>query len=434
MPRILDATVVILLSLGAVACKRTCFTAERLGPQTPQAAAVLSPRYSVVPQGSEPTPRPAAHVREALNEIDSADRAKRDVAAQVLIEAGPAITPHLAMMLHSVSDVRAASIARVICAYGEQGVSAQAALAGRMRTCETCAHAFAEALVSTGPGAVPHLASVLAGGSPHARRWAANALGDFGELAASATPLLLAAVRDSTDEELQGEALMALRDMGVGAAGAFPDLLAMWRDPERRFNLEQQIDFAEVLAVLAPYSRAKGSVHVLSSILHDDELSWLVRAAAADGLGRLGDAALEAVPDMRLVLRQAPLADEGHETDEDLLLVDVAIALLRLGTDDPSALAILRDEERFGLSVEESYAAGRACALGGPAARSLAIDLLGRVLDAQESPLRASAARALGMLAAIDQTRVVETLRRAAADHDPAVAETVAAALSAAEG
>ncbi len=229
--------------------------------------------------------------------------------------------------------------------------------------------AAAAALSAIGPSAVPALVAALEQQDPMVRRSASDALGGIGPRATDAIPGLLNLLGDR-DYEVGRRAATALGHIGPVAV---PALLQAAAKGDSRVTAMAETVFAYLDA---PPNVVFDLVRTLGNITEDPG----VRVFAANALGRMGEKARNAVPDL-----VRALGDERREVRSA-----ASLALGRIGR--PAVPAIL--EAIKGNSA--SSRAGAASALGsmGTDAEDV-ISALIRALKDQDAIVRVEAISAL---------------------------------------
>jgi HEAT repeat protein len=238
-------------------------------------------------------------------------------------------------------------------------------------------------LAAIGPSTVPTLVRHLNDSHEHVRGIAAAALGHLN--AQHTLPTLSGMVRDPSDHVRQslaeGLGMMAEAETRVERA-------AKAREPRRR-----RLWFRRAESRTPSIDHAAVMVAALRELLVDENAA--VRCQAANGLGRAGDAAEAAVPD--LVLRLGD-ADETVECE-------AAEALGRIGGATKSADAARRAlvDALADPSAAVRVAAARGLGAMGPAARP-AVEQLMPLLQDRDEAVRDAAAAAISAAGPLDET------------------------------
>lgn len=151
-----------------------------------------------------------------------------------------------------------------------------------------------EALVQTGPTAVPELCTALNDGDAQTRYLVASTLTEFGPEARAAVPALIDATHDPVPE-IRSLSIQALSRASDDVDVVLPALTGAMYDKVITVRLDA------ITAIGGYGERAKLAVPALQNALHDSEM-W-VRTAAAYALGRIGPASQEAAPVLQMLLK-----------------------------------------------------------------------------------------------------------------------------------
>jgi hypothetical protein len=172
------------------------------------------------------------------------------------------------------------------------------------------------------------------------RRFVLEALTEVGPPASAAVPTLVRAVREDPTTTLRQQAARALGAIGMVTSEVVDVLVAAAEGEVNAANREEAI---RALATLRPAAGTETSVLVsaLARSLSEDRI-YSVRAAAADALGAVGPAALEAgaAPALLIALEDGMPAVRNAAAD----------ALAALG---PGARSLLPELERIALEHEK---------------------------------------------------------------------------------
>ncbi len=244
--------------------------------------------------------------------------------------------------------------------------------------------------------AVPDLRAALQDSDKDVRRSAANALRLIGSDAKAAVPDLRAALQDS-DKDVRSYAAYALETIGRDAKAAVPSLVATLKDDK-----EAQVRSwaADALGTIG----AKEAVPQLRVALKEDK-EVQVRRNAAWALRNIGVEAQEAVPDLKVALKDADKYVRGY----------AALALGNIGAEAKEAVpdlqAALKDPEKY---VRGAAAYG----LGGIGADAKdAVPDLQAALKDSDTDVRSNAVSALGKIGA-DAKETIPDLRAILKDND----------------
>jgi HEAT repeat protein len=261
-------------------------------------------------------PAAASAIPILVDMLDDADVGNRTAADDALVRIGPAVIPSLIQALPGHGDAfrrRAASIA------GRMGPAAAQQLTDALgrHTARRSYHplrggretdqprdrrgatlwavniAAASALANIGAAAEPGLVSALRSGSPEVRFWAAYALRKLGATA-QAFPTLIAAVRGECELPLKHRAAAV---QSLGRARPRNDkmisaLIAVLGDSDSRIRRS---------AIGALRAVGAAAIPALTATLGDSNCD-ILRASAAEVLGRIGAASAGAVPALVLLL------------------------------------------------------------------------------------------------------------------------------------
>ena len=278
--------------------------------------------------------------------------------------------------------------------------------------------AAADALGRMGPAAVKALPQLVEALKEEEilRKSAADALGEMGPAAVEALPQLVEALKDDKEEMVREAAADALGKMGQAAVEALPQLVEALKD-----------DKEERVRAAAAGALAVEALPQLVEALKDDK-EEMVREAAAHALGKMGPAAVEALP--QLAVEALPQLVEALKDDKEKLVRRMAAAALaEMGPAAvealPQLVEALKDDK------EEMVRKSAADALGeiGPAAVEALPQLVEALKDDKEEMVREAAACALGKIgpAAVEALpQLVEALKD---DKEEMVREAAACAL-----
>ena len=163
------------------------------------------------------------------------------------------------------------------------GEAAVGALGDKLKSGdEEIRHAAGYALSAIGPAATEAVVSAVQSASQVDRTIAVEVLGNIGEAAATAVPLLIRILSTGSTSE-KGRAADALGKMNSSAMPALPALLSALSTDEEE-NVRGSAALA--LARLAPDTAE--TIHTLERALGDS--SWYVRGGALEALERSGSA------------------------------------------------------------------------------------------------------------------------------------------------
>jgi hypothetical protein len=245
-----------------------------------------------------------------VNALDDDDAKVREVSAQAIGNMGPDALPTLAGMLtHHDKYVRR----NAVWAIGKLGPLARPALpdlcAGLRNTDPRTASGAAQALGNMGADAaeaISALAEAMRGTNIVLCRLAAKALSQIGSPALST---LIAHLQHS-DPFVRGESAMAIGWMGPPARSAVPILTQVVRGPRASLNRTPP-PIAETLAK-PPVEEGvwRGDSETITPAqtpaAEPASTEDSCRTYAAQALGRIGNAAASALPDLREVARTGP--------------------------------------------------------------------------------------------------------------------------------
>ncbi len=224
--------------------------------------------------------------------ITSKDAAVRRAAVRALLDLKPGPAKVLPALRAAIDAADPVIVGEALDAIAEAGAPALPGIiaALKIKLSRGRAAAILGRMGSKAAKAVPALTEALADERPGVRREVAFALGAIGPEASSATPELFKLLGD--DEENDDHAVeFALGRIGPGANAAIP---ALTRELESEDPFERGVS-AWALAQIAPHDTdlAKILVPILIEGLDNDQP--MVRAECANGLGKLGVNAADAV-------------------------------------------------------------------------------------------------------------------------------------------
>jgi HEAT repeat protein len=274
--------------------------------------------------------------------------------------------------------------------------------------------------------------------APLVRVRALVALGELGEAAFSALPIVREALSDEDDSAEQAAVEALVR---IGGANVLPDLLSLC-DAQRP---HMRLLAARALGQLGK-SALPGACTLAKLVLDRDEA---VSMEAAHALARAGELSAEAVPLLEAGLTQednilrkrvaraigemgpvarplAPALTRALDDENDGVRAEATEALGKLGEAVPEAIArltaALQDEDNW-VTALAAEALGK---LGG--ADHTSTSALASALTHPTPEVRANAARSLGQLGGA-AAPAIPALIRAAADRDPGVRQAAVRAL-----
>ncbi len=383
-------------------------------------------------------------IREKLKANDAETRS---LAAYVLGEMGAAANdavPDLVAALKDPDRQVRSSAAAALRKLGPAPRAAVPSLAAMLKNEPGGRADAANALAAIGPEARPSLQTLTEllpnETDPHTRGCILRAVAAIDPQGDTAVPVLIRALRDR-EEGVRTAAAKALGSLGRAASDAVPHLVEALKGKEARCPrtyaveallridpsygevavpyLIQQLDGGDPYRRMASATLAEigpPAVPALVRALRDERHRRRVSPWAARALGKMGAAALAAVP----VLKQALHKDELHATR-----LSAAIALWRIDrSHEPIVIPVLVEELDGG---PWERAAARALAEIGPPAVPALAGTLDDVTQSVEA--RIAAADTLGRIGPAARS-AVPTLSRARSDLDRTVREAAAQALT----
>jgi len=306
------------------------------------------------------------------------------------------------------------------------------------------------AWVAMGPGAIEHVAGILAYRDATVRKVALQALGEFGPLAAPAVPRIikiLEAPDPTAMMSLRTTAAQTLGKIGPAAASAAPLLVAAMSDKGDIHGFLGQAA-VEALGQLGP--AAAGASADLAKIIIDKSNPPKTRTAATRALGMIGEPADLVVTALRQAMQDAPntliareaidgLARLGPKAKDAIPDIIVALdtkavgyrglqALGRMGPEAVPALAELTKRLTHADVRHRTYAA-EALGLIGPKVKATIPSLV-----AAFKPLKADDPSRVAIVVAIARiegypSRAVPFLQKSIKSPTPAVASAAFTAL-----
>jgi HEAT repeat protein len=195
--------------------------------------------------------------------------------------------------------------------------------------------ALAIVAVAAADGAeVRELVAKLKSNDSDARRAAAKDLGELGADAKSAVPDLIKALNNDKDLFVRRFAAEALGAIGPDAVSAVPDLGKALNDSRK----EVQLAAADALGKLG-----EASIKVLTSAVKDGNKDPEVRRKAAQGLGKIGKPAHSSVSALTMALKGKVARPAKGKRNDDDIRIDVATALGEVAnSEDTAAIAALK--------------------------------------------------------------------------------------------
>jgi HEAT repeat protein len=151
----------------------------------------------------------------------------------------------------------------------------------------------------TVPWLLPDLIQEIEHGVPETRALAIVALPRTGDAALKAVPQLRSVLQDDPDETVRLEAALALARLGQGDRALLDRLVLEFRDRRREVRLRIRAALVAAGGAAVP-SLIEGLSHPVAR----------VRWSSAMALGKMGEAALPALPKLKRMLREegAPTA------------------------------------------------------------------------------------------------------------------------------
>jgi HEAT repeat protein len=312
--------------------------------------------------------------------------------ANALANIGPAAVPALSEALTGNSPVRKTVAARAL---GQMGPDAKAAVPVLLKALEQdddqFRHDVSDALGQIGAPSVPGLIESLQAQKPKQRQAAALALAQIGSGAKSAEPALLSAAEKETDDAARGAILAALTKTGVAPDKAAPLLLKAIRSDNA------ELHHAALNALLTSRATERSAIGSLTGQLSSKDPA--ARQQAAQLLGRIGPAAVDAVPAL-VKAAQAETAEAAFTT-----------ALAEIGT--PALPTLMQALSQKGGDRKWVFRALNE--MGAPALTGLA-----EALHSPTPTVRAGAASALDGMP-LEKHPAVKTLLDLTGDKDPQV-------------
>ncbi len=240
---------------------------------------------------------------------------------------------------------------------------------------QNVAEVAADVLARLGPAGIPALCEALQDGKCKARQEAAEYLGEMGQRAKGAVPVLMGVLKEEDPHLRHAAALAMLRiDKKLAIRTAVPVLSELVKN-EKLHHLPPAI---LALSNLGP--EAKPAVLALMEALNDQES--FIRLQAAKALGKIGPGAKVAAPALRTALAN----------EKDYVRLTVAEALWRVNQDPDAVHVLVQALKDSKDGVRES--AAETLAEIGPEARA-AIPSLERLITDPSASVRVQAAQAL---------------------------------------